>query len=144
MRRFRLFFVFFLLVTLVACQEPFSRNDATQPTTTPEPPKVVIYLFWGDGCPHCAAAKPFLNQLTQRYPQVELRAYEVWYVQKNQDLFQKMTAAYGFEPQGVPTIFIGDQYWEGYSDKIGQEIEAAVQKCEENDCPDHGVGVITD
>jgi thiol-disulfide isomerase/thioredoxin len=104
--------------------------------------KVAIYLFWGDGCPHCAAAKPFLNELTQRYANTELRAYEVWYVPENQDLFQKMAAAYGFKPSGVPTIFIGNQYWEGYSDQIGQEIETAVKNCSESGCPDRGIGII--
>ncbi len=61
---------------------------------------------------------------------------------KTRNSSKKMTAAYGFEPHGVPTIFIGYQYWEGYSDQIGQEIEAAVKNCEENGCPDRGIGVI--
>ena len=103
---------------------------------------MVIYLFWGDGCPHCAAAKPFLNDLTQRYGNTELRAYEVWYVPENQEPFKKMTTAYGFEPHGVPTIFIGNQYWVGYGDQFAQEIEVAVKNCGENGCPDRGIGVI--
>ena len=85
----------------------------------------VIYMFWGDGCPHCAAAKPFLQGLDQGSDQVELRMYEVWYVEENQALFTKMAGAYGFEPHGVPTIFIGKQHWEGYSDQIQKEIQAA-------------------
>jgi glutaredoxin len=110
---------------------------------TPVPAKpVYIYLFWGDGCPHCAAAKPFLKGLTEHYPNVELRSYEVWTVPENQELFKKMTAAYGFEPHGVPTIFIGGQYWEGYSDQIGQEIESAVKACIATGCKDSGVGII--
>jgi glutaredoxin len=110
---------------------------------TPVPAKpVYIYLFWGDGCPHCAAAKPFLNGLTEHYPNVELRSYEVWTVPENQELFKKMNAAYGFEPHGVPTIFIGGQYWEGYSDQIGQEIESAVKACIATGCKDSGVGII--
>lgn len=104
--------------------------------------KVVIYLFWGDGCPHCAAAKPFLQGLSERYPTVEIRAYEVWYVPENQDLFKQMTAANGFEPHGVPTIFIGERYWEGYSDQISLEIENAVKTCSMNGCKDAGVGII--
>jgi thiol-disulfide isomerase/thioredoxin len=104
--------------------------------------KVVIYLFWGDGCPHCAAAKPFLNGLTQRYPNIELRMYEVWYVDTNRDLLINMAASYGFEPHAVPTIMIGNQYWEGYNDQIAQEIEHMVQTCSSNGCIDKGVGVI--
>jgi len=99
---------------------------------------VVIYFFWGDGCPHCAAAKPFLEGLTQRYPEVELRAYEVWYVAENRDLFIQMAAAFGFEPTAVPTIFIGDRYWIGYAEPVRAEIEAFVAECRRSGCPDAG------
>jgi thiol-disulfide isomerase/thioredoxin len=143
MRKVRYFFrLFFLIAFLVTCQGLIFSQPVLAQASAAEQHKVVIYLFWGDGCPHCAAAKPFLNELTQRYANTELRAYEVWYVPENQGLFQKMTAAYGFKPSGVPTIFIGNQYWEGYSDQIGQEIEAAVKNCSESGCPDRGIGVI--
>lgn len=104
--------------------------------------RVPVYFFWGDGCPHCAAAKPYLAELEKQYPNMELRAYEVWYVKENQDLFTKMAAGYGFEPQGVPTIMIGDQYWVGYSDTVAKEIENAIKECTQNGCLDHGVGII--
>ena len=42
--------------------------------------KVIIYLFWGDGCPHCAEEKPFLEELIAQNPNVEVRAYEIWKV----------------------------------------------------------------
>lgn len=110
------------------------QNEATH--------KAVIYLFWGDGCPHCAVAKPFLQRLDQGSEQVELKMYEVWYVEENQALFTKMAAAYGFEPHAVPTIFIGKQFWEGYNDQIQGEIQAAVEACIADGCADAGVGII--
>lgn len=103
---------------------------------------VAIYFFWGDGCPHCAQAEPFLAALAERYPNVEIRAYEVWYVEENQALFQQMAAAYGFEPSAVPTIFIGDRHWVGYAAQIAPEIEAAVATCAANGCRDAGLGII--
>jgi glutaredoxin len=129
-----------LLTTLIVGLSIWTIPGLAQ-TPTPGNP-IHIYLFWGEGCPHCAAAKPFLTELTQRYANVELREYEVWYVPENQILFKKMATAFGFEPHAVPTIFIGNQYWEGYSDQIGAEIEAVVKNCEENGCPDLGIGVI--
>ena len=115
-------------------------GNVTAPVNTLN--KAAIYLFWGDGCPHCAEAKPFLQELDQASGQVDLRMYEVWYVEENQALFTKMAAAYGFEPQGVPTIFIGKQYWEGYNDQIKGEIQEAVNACLVSGCPDAGVGII--
>jgi len=114
----------------------------TMAQSTPTPQTTYIYLFWGDGCPHCAAAEPFLEELTRRYPNVELRAYEVWYARENQKVFTDMAAAFGFQPQGVPTIFIGDRYWVGYSDRTAQEMEAVVSACVQNGCKDAGAGIV--
>jgi len=105
--------------------------------------QATIYIFWGDGCPHCAEAIPFLQDLDQGSDQVALQMYEVYHDQDNQDLFTKMAAAYGFEPHGVPTIFVGKQHWEGYNDQIKNEIQAVVDACLVNGCPDAGVGIIT-
>ncbi|MBI4928760.1 MAG: thioredoxin family protein [Anaerolineae bacterium] len=104
--------------------------------------KVVLYFFWGDGCPHCAEAKPFLAQLEQRYPALEIRAFEVWYDDDNLDLWKKMASAKNFEPRGVPSFFIGDRYFEGYSDSIGEQLEDAIKLCLANSCPDAGAGIV--
>jgi len=110
-----------------------------------EPPaqnKVVIYFFWGDGCPHCATEKPFLEGLTHKYPGVELRSFEVWYVPENQQLFFDMAEKFGFQPSAVPTTFIGAEYWVGYSDTLAEQIEAAVAQCSDTGCPDAGEGIV--
>lgn len=104
---------------------------------------VSIYFFWGDGCPHCAKAKPFLAGLEEKYPSVTVRAYEVWHNEANRDLFTKMAAKYGFEPSAVPTIFIGERYWIGYAEEpYAREIEDATKACMLGGCPDAGAGVI--
>ncbi len=113
----------------------------TQPASQGEEP-VAIYFFWGEGCPHCAKAKPFLEQLSHQYPNVEVRAYEVWYNEQNQRLFERMAATYSFEPSAVPTIFIGDHYWVGYAAQLDAEIEAAVASCATLGCQDAGLGII--
>ncbi|NPV77374.1 MAG: glutaredoxin family protein [Anaerolineae bacterium] len=104
--------------------------------------QVIIYFFWGDGCPHCAAAKPFLEELVNKHPGVELRSFEVWNVPENQQLLFDMADKFGFKPSGVPTIFIGDQYWVGYNDTIAAQIAATVSKCSNETCPDAGEGVV--
>lgn len=103
--------------------------------------RLPVYFFWGDGCPHCAAEKPFLEDLAQRYPQVSLQSYEVWYNDANREIFFAMAAKAGFEPQGVPVTFIGDKVWTGFREDMQAEMEAAVKACLENTCPDPGRGV---
>ncbi len=105
--------------------------------------QAILYFFWGNGCPHCAEAEPFLKELVKKYPQMEVRAYEVWYNDENQALFQKMGVAYGYTPKAVPGIFLGESHWEGYTSAIGSEIESAVAACIQNGCKDAGTGVVS-
>ena len=104
--------------------------------------KVIIYLFWGDGCPHCAAEKPFLEDLASNNPNIEIRDFEIYNIEANRPKFEQMAKAFGFEPTGVPTTFIGTQYWVGFSDATKEQIQAAVNYCLENTCPDAGAGIL--
>ncbi|MHB8134707.1 MAG: glutaredoxin family protein [Anaerolineaceae bacterium] len=113
-----------------------------QPVQAQEEPPVVVYMFWGDGCPHCAVAKPFFEEMAQKYPQIELRFYEVWYIPENQEKFIAMAKAYGFEPSGVPTIFIGDKHWEGFVEDMEPMFEEELKQCVVFGCKDAGAGII--
>jgi thiol-disulfide isomerase/thioredoxin len=104
--------------------------------------KAILYLFWGEGCPHCAAEKPVLADLKQRYAQLEVRDYEVNHNTDNLALFARVAAAHGFEPRAVPTTLLGRRYWEGYTDRMGLEIEQAVVACLQTGCVDAGAGII--
>ena len=100
-----------------------------------------VYFFWGDGCPYCEIQKPFLEELANTYPQVVVHSYEVWYDHDNRLIFMEMAAAAGFEPQAVPTTFIGSRYWTGFSQPMAREMEAAVVDCIQSACPDPGRGI---
>ncbi|MBA4420679.1 MAG: hypothetical protein C0391_05990 [Anaerolinea sp.] len=103
---------------------------------------VFIYFFWGDGCPHCAAEKPYLEELAKSNSRIEIRDYEIWNDEDNRDLFYDMAKTYGFEPTGVPTTFIGRNYFVGFNDVIQGQIQAAVNNCLASECPDAGAGII--
>jgi len=96
--------------------------------------EIPIYFFWGDGCPHCAAEKPFLESLVQKYPQLKIQKYEVWNVEANQQILEKVASIMGFEATGVPVTIIGEKFWIGYSEGISAEMEAAVKDCIQNSC----------
>jgi hypothetical protein len=53
-----------------------------------------------------------------------------------------MASAFGFEPSGVPTIFIGDQYWEGFIEDMEPTLENEIKKCIAFGCADAGAGII--
>lgn len=104
--------------------------------------KTVIYLFWGDGCPHCAKAKPVLEGLVAANPSVSMYEFEVWNSPENQDLFTEFGDAFGFTPRYVPTIIIGDSVWEGYDDTFAQELTDKVNSCVAQGCEDKGAVLI--
>jgi cytochrome c biogenesis protein CcdA/thiol-disulfide isomerase/thioredoxin len=127
-----------LLIAVLMVGLPLFLNHSVGKADTPVP----IYFFWGDGCPHCATEKPFLEELASRYPEVEIRSYEVWFDQEARQVFLDMTDSLGFEPSGVPVTIIGNRHWTGFHESIQAEIESYVINCIQNTCPDPGVGVL--
>ena len=54
-----------------------------------------LYFFWGDGCPHCAEAKPVLAQWKQQYPGLTVVEREVWNNAANREAFAQMAVRHG-------------------------------------------------
>ncbi len=105
------------------------------------PEKVTVYFFWGEGCPHCAHEKPFLEQLEQKYTELEVKSFETWGNQENAKLFSDMAKAYGTSAMGVPTTFIGNfEPIVGYGsdETTGKQIEDKVIYCIEHGCKNPG------
>lgn len=99
--------------------------------------KLELIYFWGDGCPHCAKEKVFLDKLEKKYPELEIKRYEVWYNQENQKLFQEFVQKYGISQAGVPLTIIKDKYFVGYRDDetSGKEIENYIKETLEKEKP---------
>ena len=121
MKNLLIFLVFILLVSSIAYAQQ----------------KTVLYFFWSNGCPHCAAEEPFLEDMQAKYPDLEVMSYEVSN-QDNAQLFNRMAQAYGTTPQGVPMTFVGEEYFIGYGnyENSGINIENAIANCVENGCID--------
>lgn len=48
------------------------------------------YLFYGEGCPHCAKEKAYLETIKDKYPGLEIVTFEVYYNQENLLFFKKL------------------------------------------------------
>ncbi len=130
---------FVLLFALILVVAPLSAPAESHAAPEDE---VTLYFFWGEGCPHCAAAKPMLAQLQARYPQLEVRSFEVWGNEENQRLFADMAAKFKIERTGVPTFFLGREYVVGYAESTTpRRLEAAIRKCLATGCPDARTGM---
>ncbi len=115
---------------------------AAQPAPVSTARKTSLYIFWGEGCPHCAQAIPVLEKWAQEKNGLEVIKYEVYYDETNLEYFYKFADAVGIKPTAVPTIFMGDQYWIGWSEAIESQINSAVEACLLTGCRDAGAGII--
>ena len=95
-----------------------------------------LYLFEGQGCPHCAEEKIFLETLKKKYPMLAVKEFEVWYDKKNATFFQQVIRAAGVQRAGVPTTVIGKRLFIGYNEQSAKAIEDAVAECVKQGCVD--------
>lgn len=100
--------------------------------------QATVYLFWGDGCPHCAAEEAFLEKILPQYPQMKIEKFEVWYNRQNQKLMAKVLKKLNQNNAGVPLTVIGGEVLVGYLDdeQSGRWIENKIKTCLSQDCPD--------
>lgn len=92
--------------------------------------KINIYLFRGDGCPHC---QEFLEYVANTLVKDEgdkfnLVSFEVWNDKDNSNLMQKVAKKLGKEASGVPFIVIGDKSFSGYSESMNEDIVNAIHE----------------
>lgn len=137
-KRYRVWVLLLLIAVFIGISFRTSPVQAQIPTPANQ---VTVYFFWGDGCPHCAKARPYLEGLTYVYPGLILKSYEVYYNAENQVFFQALAQKFALENMYVPTMFIGSQYLVGYAESLQPEIEAVIEECFNTGCPDSAEGI---
>jgi len=97
--------------------------------------KVEVVFFSSAICPHCAKEREFLDGLKKKYPEVEIKEYEVVYHPENQAIFKQYYDKYNVpenERGFVPATFTPTKYFVGFNEQIGQEIESCLEQCLNN------------
>ncbi len=131
--------VLLLLGILGGLLTPGTASAAAAAAAAADTPEqdTVVYFYYGDGCPHCAEAEPFLADLAARHPGLEVRAYEVWHDDANRERLEAMAGAYRIDASGVPVIFIGEDAWVGFRRGATEgDIIARAETCLADGCPD--------
>ena len=77
--------------------------------------KVKLYLFWGDGCPHCEAEQEYLADLEQEFDNLEITKYEVWHHEENNNLLKTIATSTNKTLRGVPVTIIGPTIITGFN-----------------------------
>ena len=55
--------------------------------------QVDIYIFYGQGCPHCSRLLSFMKGVQNKYPTINIIENEVYFDSSGRALFEQMTAA---------------------------------------------------
>lgn len=88
--------------------------------------EVNMYLFYGNGCPHCAALEEFLEPYVKDNDDVNLYKYEVWYEKENQKKYADVHKILNDNGSGVPYLIIGKNTITGYGENTPEKIKNAV------------------
>ncbi len=91
---------------------------------------VNIYLFYSNTCPHCAKEEKVLNQLEDEYgDKIKVFRYEVNDDVDNLLLMYDVKELLEVEGSktGVPFTVIGKEYYLGYSEWVGNDLEEQIR-----------------
>src|SRR5512134_1371417 len=108
---------------------------AEDPWVQPGPdgaPQVRLYFFWSLTCPHCEAARPFVETIPVRRPWVALQSLELSRNPQNAAFYQDLVNRIGQEG-GVPGFLACGELRIGWHrpETTGAEVEQALDACRE-------------
>tara|TARA_Y100000310_G_C20546046_1_gene745616 strand:- start:20 stop:1108 length:1089 start_codon:yes stop_codon:yes gene_type:complete len=97
-----------------------------------------IYHFYGEseGCPDCQQSKEHFSFLNDKYSDLQIEHYEVYFNLENYQLLQNYFDAYDVpeESQGIPAVFIHGSYFIG-NDVITKLLENRILDNNIDSCP---------
>ena len=93
--------------------------------------KVNLYLFHSETCMHCQAEIKYLKELEKEYDNLKIHLYEVDSHKDNAEKMIKVKETLKIDSPNVPFTVIGNYYYIGFSDGIGDGIKELVEKFSE-------------
>ncbi len=125
--------IILLILTLILITPPILAQTTESSINLPKENQTNIIVFYGQGCPHCAALHGFLEE-QKNDPNIIIEEHEIYFNDENRELFEKVSRAYNTEINKIPTTFIGQKFFIGFSKKIEQEILNEIGYCKQNLC----------
>ena len=94
--------------------------------------QVEIHFFYSAICPYCEKEKEFLKELKEKYPEIEIKEYEVISNPKNKEILKDFYEKYQVPEKDkgwVPITFTPDKYFIGFNQQIAEDIESCIKEC---------------
>lgn len=115
--------IFLVLPFGVFAEDENNTTSDTETTVSNDDKKVNLYLFRGEGCPHCAEAEEWFDSIKGKYGDYfKVVDYEVWNDEDNAKLMEKVAKLRNEDVSGVPYIIIGDKSWNGFDESYEDEM----------------------
>jgi glutaredoxin len=123
-------FVLALILTALAC--PIGSAAAEYTGEQPD-----IEVFVRQGCPHCEAAKTFLDDLQHERPTLRIARYDIAENSSARQRLAMLAAERRITNLGVPTFLIGTELIVGFlsADTTGAEIRARLNRNAQSAAP---------
>lgn len=107
---------------------------AREPWVEPGPdggPRVHLYFFWAETCPHCLQAHPVVEAVSRERSWVSLHALEVSRDRDNAKRFVALAESLGERAEAVPTLIWCGRMEVGWSDDAisGARLAAGLDDC---------------
>jgi hypothetical protein len=87
----------------------------------PRPPDLEVFVSWG--CPHCAAAEPFVERLRRERPDLVIRVVDVADDRAARARLVALATARGITTVAVPAFLVGGELLIGYDARGRTEAE---------------------
>ena len=131
----RLLLLLIALITFVmplntrALSNSYSDRVANIVNVKREDNKVNLYLFHGDGCPHCRDERNWLEGIKREYKnKLNVYYFEVWYNDANAKLMDKVREEFNVKEVGVPLTIIGGKYFSGFNASTAVNMENKIKE----------------
>ena len=80
--------------------------------------EINMYLFYGEGCPHCKGLKEFLNEYLDEKTNITLHQFEIWNDAENRNKLYEVMDILNDPNGGLPYLVIGNNAIVGYAEGI--------------------------
>lgn len=89
--------------------------------------KVNVFVFWGDGCPHCKKEFEYLEKISKRYSSYfDVYGFETWFNEDNSKMMNKFRELIKDDASGIPYTIVGDKVFHGFANEMQNELLNAI------------------
>ena len=113
--------------TVASAPRPPQDHPRSGPYRDGEDYTPLLYYFWMEGCPACARAGVFLDELEQRFAALQVDRLEVSQNRDNFARYREIAGERGVDASAVPAFFLPGRHWIGFNQNIAGEIAEAVE-----------------